>query len=46
MMDVSKIDKSMPFTFAKLKDIDVLVTDKTLSESIAKAAEKYSVQLC
>lgn len=45
LMDASKVDKNMPFTFATLKDIDVLVSDTALPESIIKAAEKYGVEV-
>jgi DeoR/GlpR family transcriptional regulator of sugar metabolism len=43
LMDSSKIDKNLPFTFASLKDIDLLICEKPLPEGIAKAAEKYGV---
>ncbi len=45
LLDVSKIDKSMPYTFADLKDIDLLITDKSPGENILIAAEKYSVSV-
>ncbi|MBM7582029.1 DeoR/GlpR family transcriptional regulator of sugar metabolism [Caldicoprobacter guelmensis] len=45
LMDVSKIDKNMPFTFATLKDIDVLICDKPLPENIMRAAERYGVEI-
>lgn len=45
LMDVSKIDKNMPFTFATLKDIDVLICDKALPEDIVQAAERYGVEI-
>lgn len=45
LMDASKIDKSMPFTFAALKDIDMLVSDKTLPEQVSKTADKYGVMI-
>lgn len=45
MMDVSKNDTGMPYTFAKIQDIDVLVTDKTLPEKIIKAMNKAKVTL-
>jgi len=45
LMDVSKIDKNMPFTFAYLKEIDVLICDKPLPENIVQAAERYGVEV-
>ena len=45
LMDLDKLDKNLPFTFAVLKDIDFLITDGTLPDYIQKAAEKYSVQI-
>ncbi len=44
-MDVSKINKNMLFTFATLKDIDVLICDDELDESIVKAAAKHGVKI-
>lgn len=38
LMDSSKINKNMPYTFAGLKEIDVLVTDKKLPDEIIAAA--------
>jgi DeoR family fructose operon transcriptional repressor len=43
LMDVSKIDKNMPFTFGILKDIHILVCDKPLPEKMVKAAQKCGV---
>lgn len=45
LMDSSKIDKNLPFTFATFKDIDVLITDKPLSESIQKSAAKANIEI-
>jgi DeoR/GlpR family transcriptional regulator of sugar metabolism len=45
LMDSSKIDKNLPFTFATLKDINVLICENTLPEKIYKAAEKKGVLL-
>lgn len=45
LMDSSKVDKNLPFTFAALKDIDMLITDTLLPEAILKAAEKGGVQV-
>lgn len=43
LMDNTKLDANMLFTFAELKDIDVLVTDGQLPESVLKAAAKSKV---
>lgn len=45
LMDVSKVNKNMLFTFATLKDIDVLICDDELDETILKAASKHSVKI-
>lgn len=48
LMDVSKLDKNLPFTFAVLKDIDILITDRDASEipeAIQRAAEKTGVEI-
>ena len=42
-MDITKIDKTMPYTFATLKDIDVLICDKDLPDAIKKAAQQNGV---
>jgi len=43
LMDSTKADKNMPYTFASLKDIDILICDQKLPEPILKAAEKNGV---
>jgi len=43
LMDITKIDKTMPYTFATLKDIDVLICDKDLPDAIKKAAQQNGV---
>jgi len=43
LMDVSKIDKNMPFTFAVLEDIDVLICDAKLPDRIMEAADRNGV---
>lgn len=45
LMDVSKINKNMLFTFATLKDIDVLISDDELDDTINKAAAKHGVKI-
>lgn len=43
LMDTSKIDCGMPYTFAKFSDIDILISDETLNEKYMKAAKKAKV---
>jgi DeoR family transcriptional regulator, fructose operon transcriptional repressor len=45
MMDESKIDRNMPYTFAVMKDIDMLVCNTKPTESVVKFAEKQGVKL-
>lgn len=45
LMDVSKVDKNMPYTFASIKDIDILICDIKLNDSIQKLAEKHGVKV-
>ena len=41
VMDSSKYGKSLPFTFAEISDIDVLVTDSKIDKSFLKELQKY-----
>ncbi len=43
LMDITKIDKTMPYTFATLKDIDILICDADLPDGIKKAAQENGV---
>lgn len=43
LMDSTKVDKSLPYTFGALADIDMLVTDDCLPKEIQDAAEKSGV---
>ncbi|MDR1619415.1 MAG: DeoR/GlpR family DNA-binding transcription regulator [Clostridiales bacterium] len=45
LMDHSKIGRTLPFTFAALADIDVLVTDRSLPPDIAGAAQSAGVEI-
>jgi len=47
LMDATKIDKNMLFTFATLKDIDVLIVDdvSAVDDIILKIATKHNVQI-
>ena len=45
LMASDKIDRNMPFTFANLKNIDVLVCDIEIPEAIARAAMANQVEV-
>lgn len=45
LMDTSKINKTLPFTFAKLQDIDVLITEKPLSAELQDECRKHEVSI-
>lgn len=45
LMDSGKINKIMPFTFAYMDDIDVLITDGELSEEIKAEAKRRNVEI-
>lgn len=45
MMDTSKLDRSMPYTFANLEDIDILICEKELPNNIKQLAQDASVTL-
>lgn len=45
LMDTSKINKDLPFTYATLEDIDVWVCDKELPQEVAAEAKKYGVEI-
>ena len=45
LMDTSKLDKSLPYTFARLEDIDILICEKELPDLVKKAAQNASVTL-
>lgn len=45
MMDTSKLDKSLPYTFANLGDIDMLICEKELPNHIKELAQDASVTL-
>jgi DeoR family transcriptional regulator, fructose operon transcriptional repressor len=45
LMDVSKVGINMPYTFARLSQIQILVTDQPLSEDYQKAARQARVLL-
>jgi len=45
LMDLSKVGRNMPFTYAKLDDIDVWVCEKRPSKEIEEAAIKKGVTI-
>lgn len=45
LMDITKIDTYLPFTFAALSDIDVLVTDQPPEEEISALARECGVEI-
>ena len=45
LMDLSKIDHSMPYTFATLQDIHVLICDAPLPDEVRKEAERFGVEV-
>lgn len=45
LMDSTKVDKSLPYTFGSLDDIDVLVSDGGLPPEIVKAAAQAGAEV-
>jgi DeoR/GlpR family transcriptional regulator of sugar metabolism len=45
LMDTSKINKNLPFTYGTLKDIDVWITEKPLPDDIAGEAQNRNVEM-
>ena len=45
LMDSKKVDKIMPFTFAYMEDINVLVSDDSLEGEIVREAKRRDVQI-
>lgn len=45
LVDSSKIDRILPFTFADMKDIDYLISDRPLPQNILALAKKHNVQV-
>ena len=45
LMDSSKIGRSLPFTFAALSDIDVLITEAPLPPDVAQSARQQGVEV-
>ena len=45
LMDTSKLDKILPYTFADISAIDVIITDKPLPRDITATAEAAGVKI-
>ena len=45
LIDSSKFVKTMPFTFAHMEDIDILITDKRPSEEVMELAQKSQIKV-
>ena len=45
LLDSSKVQKRMPFTFARMSDIDVLISDNGLDKETRKLAENENVKV-
>jgi DeoR family transcriptional regulator, fructose operon transcriptional repressor len=45
LMDSSKFDKNMPYTFAYMKDIDIFISDVKSNEIILKLTQKHGVKV-
>lgn len=45
LMDSTKIDKVQPYTFCRMEQIDVLITNSGLSDDIMNQAEKSGVKI-
>jgi len=45
LMDATKVGRALPFTFAQLPDIDILISDDSLSQEMRLAADQAHVQV-
>ena len=45
MMDESKMDRNMPYTFAVMKDIDIWIVNAKPTEALIKFAEKQGANV-
>lgn len=45
LIDSSKFVKTMPFTFAHMEDIDILITDKRPSEEVMELAQRSQIKV-
>jgi len=44
-MDASKVDKSLPYTFATFEEADVLITSAPLPDELNRLAEEKNVRV-
>ena len=45
LMDSTKVDKNMPYTFTRLENIDALVSDNDLPQEVKKLCAKYGTEV-
>ncbi len=45
LMDASKLDKSLPYTFCKMEDINTIITDRDLPDELRRQADAAGVQI-
>ncbi len=45
LMDSTKVNRSMPFTFSTLKDIDVLITDSSLPDDVKQTIKRLTPEI-
>ena len=45
LMDASKVDRSLPYTFARFEDVDVVITNSDLPKPLKEAAKQAGVRL-
>ena len=45
LMDSSKVGRMLPFTFSGMKDINYLISDKTLPQNILDLAKEHNVEV-
>ena len=45
LLDTNKFDKSMPFTYAHLEDVNILICEKTLPEDVCSKIRKQGVEI-
>ena len=45
LMDASKLDKSLPYTFCGIEDLDTIITDAPLPEDITRQCEAAGVDI-
>ena len=45
LMDTSKLDKVLPYTFARIDEVDTIITDKPLPADITQVAESAGVRI-